>query len=144
MATMQIRIKKLDPRALIPVQGSISAAGYDLTAIEKKWDEEHDCFVYRTGLAFEIPVGYAGFIFPRSSIYKMVNRMSNCVGVIDSDYRGEVTVVFDYGNNSGMEYDVGDRVAQIVIMPVVDVWFREADELSETERGTNGYGSTGR
>ena len=91
----------------------------------------------------EIPPGHVGLVFPRSSCYKHGMLLSNCVGVIDSDYRGEVTAVF-LGTHDDVSYEIGDRIAQLVIMPIPAVKFVEAEELSETQRGTGGYGSTGR
>lgn len=141
--TLIIPYKKLHPDAVAPKQGTAGSAGFDLTAISKEFDPKSGTWIYGTGLAFEIPEGHVGYIFPRSSIYKTGCRLANCTGVIDSDYRGEVRFMFDYrGWTEG--YEVGDRIGQLVIMPVPTVEFEEAEELSETERGTGGYGSTGR
>lgn len=146
---MIIRFKKLCPTAVAPVRGSAQAAGYDLTAVGYEWDDEHKVIVYHTGIAVEIPRGYAGFVFPRSSIYKKSLVQTNCVGVIDSDYRGEILVKFAIRFRSTEKdfpliYEPGERIAQLVIMPVVSpVDYFEAQELSKTERGEGGYGSTG-
>ena len=146
---MIIRFKKLRPIAVAPVQGSKHAAGYDLTAVGYEWDDEHKVMTYHTGIAVEIPRGYAGFVFPRSSIYKKTLVQTNCVGVIDSDYRGEILVKFALrlnSNNIGKPviYEAGERIAQLVIMPVeTPMFFLEAGELSKTDRGEGGYGSTG-
>lgn len=101
-------------------------------------------FIYGTGLAFEIPLGHVGLIFPRSSIYKTGMTLSNCVGVIDSDYRGEVKFVFTARNSNEPIYDIGDRVGQLVIMELPNITIIEETELNDTERGTGGFGSTGR
>lgn len=140
---MKIRFKKLNPNAVAPVQGTPGSAGYDLTALTVSEDPTGLPVIhYGTGIAVEIPKGYAGFIFPRSSCYKFGMDLTNCVGVIDSDYRGEVKAVFmDY---YGQGYKVGDRIAQMIIMPVPEVEFEQSEELTATFRGTNGYGSTGR
>lgn len=140
---MKIKIKKLDPAAVMPKRGTADSAGWDLTALTVNEDASGlPVLHFGTGLAFEIPKGYAGFIFPRSSCYKYGMDLTNCVGVIDSDYRGEVKAVFmDY---YGQGYKKGDRIAQMIIMPVPEIEFEEADHLSDTGRGTGGYGSTGR
>lgn len=140
---VKVKVKKLDPQAVMPKRGTAGSAGWDLTALTVNEDAAGLPVVhYGTGLAFEIPEGYAGFIFPRSSCYKYGMDLTNCVGVIDSDYRGEVKAVFmDY---YGEGYKAGDRIGQIIIMPVPEVEFEEAESLSETARGRGGYGSTGR
>jgi dUTP pyrophosphatase len=94
-------------------------------------------------LAFEIPEGYVGLVFPRSSICKQDLILSNCVGVIDSGYRGEVMLKFKTTENFARLYEVGDRIGQIIIMPYPQITLNEVEELSETERGNGGYGSTG-
>lgn len=139
---MKVRIKKLNENAVIPRRAHATDAGYDLVATSKSYDEYWNV-VYGTGLAFEIPEGYAGFIFPRSSNCKTSLVLTNSVGVVDSGYRGEVTAKF--GNyRDGKDYAIGDRIAQLIIMPVPAVDFEEADELSDTDRGEGGYGSSGR
>ena len=142
---MKLRVQKLNPEAIIPKQMSIGAAGMDLTAISIRvlGNRQIAC---STGLAFEIPEGHVGLLFPRSSIVRSDLRLANAVGVIDSDYRGEVTVVFDVLQSDGLTptYNTGDRVAQMVIMPIAQVEIEESDELGSTERGTGGYGSTGK
>ncbi len=94
-------------------------------------------------IAVEIPAGYVGLLFPRSSVCKTGLRLTNSVGVIDSDYRGGITAVFDY-NKSGEQYKVGDRFAQLMIVAAPYVVFHEAKTLSKTARGEGGYGSTGK
>lgn len=150
---MEVRIKKLHPNAVIPTYAKDGDAGMDLTAVTKSYDRDGNV-VYGTGLAFEIPEGYVGLVFPRSSLSRLDIALSNCVGVIDSGYRGEVTVKFKPAMLFNREqrpiilnnrsYEVGERVAQIIIIPYPQITFIEADELSETERGTGGYGSSGK
>ena len=138
---MKLKIKKLHPQAKIPSYTTHGDAGMDLTAVSCEYvGKEH--VKYNIGIAIEIPHGYVGYIFPRSSCYKQRQLMSNCVGVIDSGFRGEISVVM-IGNAQG-SYQTGDRVAQLIIMPIPFIEFEEVDELSQTERGTGGYGSTGK
>lgn len=152
---MKVKIKKLHPNGIIPSYAKDGDAGMDLVAISKRFDE-NGCVVYGTGLAFEIPKGYVGLIFPRSSVSKCSISMANCVGVVDSGYRGEVTVKFrpmdsfEYGltkesrKNYKFCYEVLERVAQLIIMPYPHIDFVEVEELSETERADGGFGSTGK
>ena len=142
---MQVKVKKLHPTAVTPEYATDGAAAFDLTAINK----ESNCFenitTYGTGLAFEIPKGYVGLLFPRSSVHKTCLTLANCVGVIDSDYRGEVMAKFRIDDCSdGQPYDIGDRVIQMIIMPAPQVELIEVEELSATERGNGGFGSTGK
>ena len=142
---MKIKLKKLHANAVAPQFGKPGDAGADLVATSLEWRTPSQV-VYGTGIAVEIPEGMVGLVFPRSSIRNYDLEMSNSVGVIDSGYRGEVMVTFnvnhlDFGFAS--KYDVGDRIAQLIIMPVPLVEYIVVDELSETERGTGGHGSTG-
>jgi len=154
---MWINIKKLHEDAIIPVYAKFGDAGMDLTAVSKEIDKNGNAS-YGTGLAMELPFGYAGFIFPRSSVSKYNLDLANAVGVIDSGYRGEIICKFKptprfnasipntYQNSEtvGNEtYDVGDRVAQIIIIPLPRVKFSEVEELTDTERGDGGFGSSG-
>jgi dUTP pyrophosphatase len=141
--TISIKIKKLEEDAIIPAYASSGAAGLDLVAIDYKYDYDYGYHEYGTGLAIEIPEGYVGLIFPRSSISKMSLNLANCVGVIDSDYRGEITFRFRESGISGRFYTVGDRIGQLIIVPIPRVTFTEVQKLNNTERGANGYGSTG-
>lgn len=139
---MQITFKKLHPDAVAPKQGTPGSAGFDLTACA--YSRTPIRVTYHSGIAVEIPKGFVGMLFPRSSICKTPLRLTNCVGIIDSDYRGEIKAVFDrlpYGDQC---YKVGDRFAQLVIVPIPEVEYIEAGKLTPTERGTGGYGSTGR
>ena len=139
---MKIKFKKLSPSAVVPTKAHASDAGLDLVAVSKSKDRDGN-FVYGTGLAFEIPEGYVGLVFPRSSVSARCMTMANCVGVIDSCVRGEVTVKFRQ-HLFAKPYDKGDRVAQMIIMPYPHVDFVEANELSDSDRGDGGYGSTGK
>lgn len=143
---MKVNVKKLTENAVLPTYAKHGDAGMDLTATSKNYDE-HGNVVYGTGLAFEIPNGYVGLLFPRSSNTKKDLILGNSVGVIDSGYRGEV--VFKYKmtcgfieNKEGHAHEVGDRIGQIIIMPYPKIEFNLVDELSKTDRGIGGFGST--
>ena len=144
-APMRIKFRKTHVAAKIPRRGSAGAAGFDLTAVSYEIKEGKAC--YSTGIAVEIPPGHVGLIFPHSSIHRYSQRLSNAVGVIDSDYRGEITAIFDlaiYCATTRELYITGDRIAQLVIVPVPAVEFVEVAALSNTARGNGGYGSTGK
>lgn len=155
---MQVNIKKLSEDAVVPTYAKHGDAGMDLTATSKHYDD-HGNVVYGTGLAFEIPNGHVGLLFPRSSNSKKELTLSNSVGVIDSGYRGEVLLKFkgsvsiyetdlnDAGHfpcvgESTDAYNVGDRIGQIIIMPIPQIEFIEVDELSTSDRGIGAFGST--
>ena len=165
MKTLKKKKKKLNENAVIPTYAKYGDAGMDLVATSKYYDDNGN-IVYGTGLAFEIPKGYVGLLFPRSSNSKQQLLLSNSVGVIDSGYRGEVMLKFKSSassfslkslfklifnqdakitiiNNVKTSYNVGERIGQIIILPYPKIEFEEAEELSETERNTGGYGSTG-
>lgn len=139
---MKIRFKKLHHDAVVPAKAHATDAGFDLTAISVEYGDD-GLITYGTGLAVEIPFGYVGFIFPRSSVYKKDLMLTNAVGVVDSGYRGEVMAKFRMTDMKAEVYKKGDRIAQLVIMPYPEVEFEEADELSDSDRGSGGYGSTG-
>ena len=141
---MKINIKKLSSLAVSPWKAHLTDAGFDLYATSKHYDENGNV-VYGCGLAFEIPEGYMWLVFPRSSNAKKSLLLSNSVGVIDAGYRGEVTAKFKrlYPISQG-EYAIGERFAQLIVMPIPAVEFEEAEELSESERGVGGYGSSGK
>lgn len=158
--TLTVKTRIIDTTIeMKPLQYAKSGdAGIDLVATSKSYDE-HGNVVYGTNRAFEIPDGYVGLLFPRSSNCKMDLLQSNSVGVVDSGYRGEVKVVFkplrdvadetgffeEYdANNEVKKYSVGDRIGQLVIMPYPKVVFEETQNLSNSERGAGGYGHTGR
>lgn len=178
---MKINFVKTHPDAVIPTRGSAGAAGFDLTAVSLK--RAADLYIYDIGIAMEIPAGYFAAIFPRSSIFFTGLELTNCVGVIDSDFRAPISAIFREvpgdqharrlalhplfpGKTHMMHpYKPGDRIAQLIIqtcvvptqkvrqdmeiayrlpMQLEQVEFVEVPELSQTERGAKGYGSTGR
>lgn len=139
---MKVKIKRLRKDSVIPSYAKQGDAGMDLTAT-RVWVED-DNICYGTGLAFEIPEGYVGLLFPRSSNAKKDLLLSNSVGVLDSGYRGEVTFKFRQTKSIANAYAVGDRIGQIIILPYPVIEFEEVDELSETNRGDGGFGSTGK
>lgn len=175
---MKIKIKKLNENAVIPKYAKDGDAGMDLVATSKVYDE-YGNISYGIGLAFEIPTGYVGLLFPRSSNAKKDLILSNSVGVLDSGYRGEISFRFKpspiiadntyskkgtIGTNSDKfdkimlphgynnddyeygfeEYSVGDRIGQIIIIPIPSVEFELTEELNDSERGEDGYGSSGK
>ena len=144
-SVVKVSIKKLSPDAVIPTYSKEGDAGMDLTAVSKEITDDY--ISYKTGLSFEIPKGYVGLLFPRSSNSKKDLLLTNSVGVIDSGYRGEVELRFKTIPNGKLEnistYNVGDRVGQIMILPYPKIQFVETDKLSESERGDGGFGSTG-
>lgn len=142
---MEVKIKKLVKDAIIPKYAKNGDAGLDLTSTSKWYDDDNNV-CYGTGLAIEIPKGHVGLVFPRSSNAKQDLILSNGVGVIDSGYRGEITFKFKLieDRHLAKDYNVGDRIGQIIIIPYPSIEFIEVDELSATERGTCGYGSSGK
>lgn len=142
---MIVSVKKLHKDAVIPRYAKPGDAGMDLTVTSTKIDFHNpNKLIVGFGIAMEIPTGYVGLVFPRSSIHKTGCRLTNCVGVIDSGYRGEICAVFDKSTFTEDVYNIGDRAAQIIILPYPQVEFVAVDELSTTERGEGGYGSTGK
>lgn len=141
---LEVKFKKLNPNAELPEYAKKGDAGLDLKATSIEYSKELKCYVYGTGLAVEIPEGYVGLIFPRSSIRKYGLALTNCVGVVDSGYRGEIMATFrPQYEGSGKVYKVGDKICQLIIMPYPLIKPIEATELSKTERGENGHGSSG-
>ena len=151
---MKVKIKKLKPNAVIPTYAKAGDAGMDVVATEILKDTP-DQITYGMGIALEIPEGFVGLVFPRSSIRKTGLQLSNSVGVIDSGYRGEIQATFNkiFGSEGMYDeakipttefYKVGDRIAQIMIIPHPTIEFNEVDELSDSERGEGGFGSTGK
>ena len=148
---MKLKIKKLHEGAKVPSYSKEGDAGLDFTAVEISRDNVGN-ITYHTGLAVEIPQGYVGLLFPRSSISKKQQFLTNCVGVIDSGYRGEIMAKFKpvmgtydtildlFESN---EYQVGDKIVQLIILPYPQIEFEEVEELSSSERGHDGFGSTG-
>lgn len=144
---MKVKIKKLSPNAVIPTYAKSGDAGMDMVAT-KIISDTLDSITYGTDIAVEIPDGFVGLVFPRSSIRKTNLQLSNSVGVIDSGYRGEIQATFKkiqgVSNEVLENYKVGDRICQIMIIPHPLVEFEEVEELSNTERGEGGFGSTGK
>ena len=167
---MQVKIKKLHPNAVIPTYAKDGDAGMDLVAVSitPQFDAYTGYVEFNTGISVEIPEGFVGLVFPRSSISNTNHILANSVGVIDSGYRGEIKVrmksdptplfvdhaigtenltesekAFFNGYNTKM-YSEGDKIAQLIILPYPQIQFEQVDELSETERGEGGYGHTGK
>jgi len=141
---MEVKIK-IGEGGKMPSKGTKHSAGWDLTTTGVI--NSNSRFIeYATENYFQIPTGYVGLVFPRSSVSKTDLILGNCVGVIDSDFRGQVTFKFKYTKFSphSVIYKKGNRIGQIIIMPIPDIKFKQVDELTETERGTGGYGSTGK
>jgi dUTP pyrophosphatase len=148
-----VNFKKLKENAIIPTRGSEYAAGYDLYAIigDSIFDEEpleippHSTVKVDTGLAMELPNGTFGAIFARSGLAtKKGLRPANSVGVIDSDYRGSIIVALHNDTDETQTIINGERIAQLIILPYIQVDFKEVEELSDTKRGSGGFGSTGK
>lgn len=194
MNEVNVKIKKLVENAVIPTYAKPGDMGMDLVATSMEYDASRDCYVYHTGLAFEVPEGYGMLLFPRSSNRNTEAYMTNHVGILDSGYRGELLICYknrtskemselmlelayslvdvrndvveiannipdtnvaissNYKDNESIEidweesapYKVGDRVAQLIVVPYPKVMFEEVEELSASERGTEGHGSTGK
>ena len=136
---MKVKFKKLREKSVLPSCAKPGDAGLDMTpvAVEQLGNKK---MKYYFGLSVEIPDGYVGLIFPRSSIWKTDGRLTNSVGVIDSGYRGEVMAVFDMSGK--LFYPDGVPICQMIIMPILTIETEWADELSETERGSGGFGHT--
>ena len=158
---MKVNIKKLNNNSVIPVKAHLTDAGFDMIATRREIDDEGN-IVYGTGLAIEIPDGYVGLLFPRSSVSKKDIILANSVGVIDSGYRGEVIFKFkpiqqvnkslstnpnwhyNHRMTGGTDYQVGDRIGQLIIIPIPDIELVETNELPDSQRGEGGFGSTGK
>lgn len=160
---IKVKFKKLNDNAVIPSYAKLGDAGLDLTAVSKSYSKEYGYTEYGTGLAIQIPKGYVGLLFPRSSISKTFLTLANSVGVLDSGYRGEITFRFfqntemviehleeeevllprPLGNSHNTTYKIGDRIGQLLIIPYPQIELEEVDELDQSERGTKGYGSSG-
>ena len=141
-----VKIKRLNKLAKIPTKGTAESAGYDLYAATDKDIQipPHSNVKIGTGIAMSIPNGFFGGIFARSGVATKRNmRPSNCVGIVDSDYTGEIIVSIHNDSTETKTIQRGERIAQLVIVPYLSVIFDEVDELDETERGDGGFGSTG-
>lgn len=148
-AKLNLKCVKLAPEATLPVYATAGAACFDLHALESAGQLEgpgpkQNTLVVRTGLAFQVPEGHVMLVYSRSGHgFKSGVRLANCVGVIDSDYRGEVMVKLSMDEAGSLEVNAGDRIAQAMIVPLPAVQIIEVSDLDETERGTGGFGSTG-
>jgi len=141
----KIQIKRLRDTAVIPTRGSEKAAGYDLYATANYDIAPHSTVKVGTGISIALPDNSFGAIFARSGLAtKKGLRPANCVGVCDSDYRGEYIVPLHNDTDEMMSIEAGERIAQLIVMPFIPVEFEEVDELDETERGAGGFGSTGK
>lgn len=141
---MNIKIKRLSNNAVIPTRGSEKSAGYDLYSTTYCVIAPHSTEKVGTGISVALPDNTFGAIFARSGLAtKKGLRPANCVGVCDSDYRGEYIVALHNDTDEIMTIDAGERIAQLVVMPFIPVEFEEVDELDETNRGKGGFGSTG-
>jgi dUTP pyrophosphatase len=142
--SLKVNIKLLSNLAKIPSYSLPTDIGLDLTAISKHYDE-YDNVVYDTGVAIEVPDGYGGFIFPRGSISKLPLNLANSVGVIDPGYTGSIICKMKIKDkNINNDYDIGDRVAQLIFLPVPKIEFKLITELTTSLRGSGGFGSTGK
>tara|TARA_R110000868_G_scaffold239845_1_gene494337 strand:- start:49 stop:507 length:459 start_codon:yes stop_codon:yes gene_type:complete len=152
---MQVLIKKLHPNAVIPSYAKVGDAGMDMVAISADISKNGEYVEYGTGIAVEIPEGYVGLIFARSSISKTSLILANHVGVVDSGYRGEIKFRFKdtkmrYDDYSKLfycgetAYEVGNKIGQLVILPYPQIEWSETDDLSDSTRGDGGFGSTGK
>ncbi len=154
-----VKYKKLSEDAQIPIKVSKDSAGMDLVVTDVEYDYDTKTYCYHTGLAMEIPSGYVGLLFPKSSIYNQNLTLANCVGVIDADYRGEIMARFKgdceyykieqknnslfaflFSEKSPKIYKVGEKAVQLIIVRIPDVTLQEIDNITPTERGTNGFG----
>lgn len=141
---MKIKFKRLSEFAITPTKAHADDAGYDFYATDMV--EENGAYVYHTGIAVDIPQGYVGLVFPRSSVARTDIILTNCVGVIDSGYTGEVTAKFKILNEKEQPciYHLGERIFQMIIIPIPEIEFEEVNELRKTDRGSGGYGSSGK
>ena len=159
---MKVKVKKLNPNAELPKYAHYGEdMGADITAISVEYQADRDRFVYHTGLSFEVPKGFGMLIFPRSSNTKTESYLPNSIGVLDAGYRGELMFIYklrdslkpiingideehrnEFIINNYAPYQVGDRIGQVIIIPYPIIDYIEAEELSETVRGTGGFGST--
>lgn len=139
---MIIKFKKLTKTAQMPVKSTDGACGHDIFADAMEYTKTH--VIIKTNIAVEIPEGYALFLIPRSSIYKTDLMLANSVGLIDSDYRGNITAIFKRNEVCKNSYKIGERIGQLILIENFNAKFVEVNELSETKRGEGGYGSTGK
>ena len=139
---LQVKVRKMHPRAVLPTYAKEGDAAMDMYAAEVMKDT-YGNYVYLTGVALEIPPGFVGLLFPRSSVSKTSMSLANSVGVVDSGYRGEIMFKYRHINNLNPFYKTGERVGQLMIIPYPKIELIEVEELSTTDRGDGGFGSTG-
>ena len=139
---MKIKVLKVHPESVIPTYAKEGDAAMDLHAAEIIKDK-YGNYVYLTGVALEIPPGFVGLLFPRSSVSRTCLSLANSVGVVDSGYRGEIMLKYRWVGGGNNLYGSGDRVGQLMIIPYPKIELIEVDELSNTDRGDGGFGSTG-
>lgn len=140
-----MKVKRLYEEALLPTKATEGSAAFDLYAYTEAPLDPCETFKYKTGIALEIPEGSVGLIFPRSGLStKFGIRLSNCVGVIDSDYRGEIIVALHNDGDESYMINRGDRIAQLMIVDIPKIGIEEVTELSDTKRGIGGFGSSGK
>lgn len=140
---MKLEVKKLNETATLPERGNEGDAGLDLYCVGRKDTDRDGLFKFNTGIAVNIPNGYFGLITPRSSIYKRGLMIANTVGIIDSGYRGEILVMMRTISEDYEMYDIGDKIAQLIIVPYNKLEVEEVNSLESSERGEDGFGSTG-
>ena len=140
--TIKLKVKRIHPDAKIPTQGSIHSAGFDLYSVEDYEIQPSETHAIPTGISIELPEGKACFFWDRSGMgFKGIHRFA---GLIDSDYRGEYKVILYNSTKLPFKINIGDRIAQGVIQDYYKPEFIEVENLTETERGTGGFGSTGK
>lgn len=141
---MDVKIKRLHENATVPVKAKSGDAAFDFTAVSENIDIVNRTLTYNLGWAVEIPPGHVGLLFPRSSIANKDIALANSVGVVDSGYRGELMAKFKNTVPSrAKKYDVGDRVVQLMVLPIPDVRLVVSETLSDSDRGNGGFGSSG-
>lgn len=141
MNQLQLLVKKLHPDAVLPAAQKSGDAGLDLTAVSVS--STGDTNTYDFGIAVELPPGHFGLIVPRSSNYKKDQLLSNSCGIVDENYRGALKAMFKNVNSGYVRHEVGERIAQLIVLPYPVVQVKEVEELSETVRGSKGFGSSG-
>lgn len=141
MNQLQLLVKKLHPDAVLPAAQKSGDAGLDLTAVSVS--STGDTNTYDFGIAIELPPGHFGLIVPRSSNYKKDQLLSNSCGIVDENYRGALKAMFKNVNSGYVRHEVGERIAQLIVLPYPVVQVKEVEELSETVRGSKGFGSSG-
>ncbi len=137
-----MKFKRVAPNAQPPQRATKGSVGFDLTCVSYEIDELRGVIIYDTGIAVEIPNNYIGILLGRSSLYKTAHTTAHCPGVIDNDYRGTIKFVHDYKSHKS-HYKPGDRVGQLIVLPCPTIYLEEVDELTPTDRGEGGFGSTG-